>query len=96
MCGYRRNEERIMGKLDEKTAVITGGTSGIGLATAKLLAREGAHVFITGRRADALAKAEAEIGTNVTPVQSDPNTSTPRSTPTSAARSSPCRRRCHC
>ncbi|OPF82623.1 oxidoreductase [Streptomyces antioxidans] len=60
-----------MGKLGGKTAVVTGGTSGIGLATAKRLADEGAHVFITGRRTEALAKAEAEIGQNVTGVQGD-------------------------
>ncbi|MGW6407814.1 SDR family NAD(P)-dependent oxidoreductase [Streptomyces vinaceus] len=60
-----------MGKFDGKTAVVTGGTSGIGLATAKRLAAEGAHVFITGRRTGALAEAEAEIGSNVTSVQGD-------------------------
>ncbi|MEW2134158.1 glucose 1-dehydrogenase [Streptomyces sp. NPDC005435] len=60
-----------MGKLDGKTAVVTGGTSGIGLATARRLAAEGAHVFITGRRPEALAKAEAEIGPNVTGVPGD-------------------------
>ncbi|MCM2422639.1 glucose 1-dehydrogenase [Streptomyces sp. RKAG293] len=60
-----------MGKLNGKTAVVTGGTSGIGLATAKRLTAEGAHVFITGRRPDALAEAVAEIGANVTAVQGD-------------------------
>jgi NAD(P)-dependent dehydrogenase (short-subunit alcohol dehydrogenase family) len=58
-------------RLDGKIAVITGGTSGIGLATAKLFAAEGAHVFITGRNADALKAAEAKIGGNVTSVQAD-------------------------
>lgn len=60
-----------MGKLNGKTAVVTGGTSGIGLATAKRLTAEGAHVFITGRRPAALAEAAAEIGANVTAVQGD-------------------------
>ncbi|MBV1947606.1 SDR family NAD(P)-dependent oxidoreductase [Streptomyces sp. BV129] len=60
-----------MGKLDGKTAVVTGGSSGIGLATAKLLADEGAYVFVTGRRPAELAKVEAEIGANVTTVQGD-------------------------
>jgi NAD(P)-dependent dehydrogenase (short-subunit alcohol dehydrogenase family) len=58
-------------RLDGKIAVITGGTSGIGLATAKLFAAEGAHVFITGRRLDALRAAEAEIGGNVTGIQAN-------------------------
>src|SRR6202158_3044056 len=61
----------IMGKLDGKVAVITGGNSGIGLATAKRFVREGAQVFITGRRASDLEKAVKEIGRNVTPFQGD-------------------------
>ncbi len=60
-----------MGKLDEKVAVITGGNSGIGLATAKRFVKEGAQVFITGRRAVDLEKAVNEIGGNVTPFQGD-------------------------
>src|SRR5713226_8728232 len=60
-----------MGKLDGKTALITGGNSGIGLATAKWFAKEGAYVFITGRRDAELAAAVKEIGKNVTGVQGD-------------------------
>src|ERR1700722_4169304 len=60
-----------MGALDGKVAVITGGNSGIGLATAKRFVREGAYVFITGRRQSELEKAKAEIGRNVTTVQGD-------------------------
>ncbi|MFF5140682.1 SDR family NAD(P)-dependent oxidoreductase [Streptomyces sp. NPDC013157] len=60
-----------MGQLDGKTVVITGGTSGIGLATAHRFAQEGAHVYITGRRKEALDQAAEEIGGNVTPVQAD-------------------------
>jgi len=58
-------------KLAGKIAVITGGSSGIGLATAKLFVQEGAYVFITGRRQAELDKAKAEIGKNVTTVQGD-------------------------
>jgi NAD(P)-dependent dehydrogenase (short-subunit alcohol dehydrogenase family) len=58
-------------KLTEKVAVITGGSSGIGLATAKRFVDEGAYVFITGRRQSELETAVRQIGQNVTGVQSD-------------------------
>jgi NAD(P)-dependent dehydrogenase (short-subunit alcohol dehydrogenase family) len=60
-----------MGKLDGKVAVITGGTSGMALASAKLFVKEGAYVFITGRNQDKLDAAISEIGGNVTGVQGD-------------------------
>lgn len=60
-----------MGKLQGKVAVITGGTTGIGLATAKLFVREGAYVFITGRRQKELDDAVKAIGRNVSGVQGD-------------------------
>ncbi|MGN6128010.1 MAG: SDR family NAD(P)-dependent oxidoreductase [Humibacter sp.] len=60
-----------MGKLDGKVAVITGATDGMALAGAKLFVREGAHVFITGRRQNALDDAVRQIGHNVTGVQGD-------------------------
>lgn len=60
-----------MGKLEGKTALITGGTSGIGLATAKVFVHEGATVFITGRRERELEEAVKEIGRSVTGVQGD-------------------------
>ena len=60
-----------MGKLAGKVAVITGGSTGIGLAAAKLFVEEGAYVFITGRRKKELDAAVNEIGSNVTGVQGD-------------------------
>jgi NAD(P)-dependent dehydrogenase (short-subunit alcohol dehydrogenase family) len=61
----------IMKKLEGKIAVITGGSSGIGLATAQQFVTEGAHVFITGRRQSELDEAVKQIGENVTGVQGD-------------------------
>lgn len=61
----------IMARLSGKVAVITGGSTGIGLAAAKRFVKEGAYVFITGRRQAELDKAVAEIGSNVTAVQGD-------------------------
>jgi NAD(P)-dependent dehydrogenase (short-subunit alcohol dehydrogenase family) len=58
-------------KLQGKVTVITGGTTGIGLATAKLFVKEGAYVFITGRRQKELDEAVKAIGSNVTGVQGD-------------------------
>jgi NAD(P)-dependent dehydrogenase (short-subunit alcohol dehydrogenase family) len=60
-----------MGKLDGKVAVITGGSAGMALAGAKLFVDEGAHVFILGRRKEALDAAVKLIGRNVTAIQGD-------------------------
>jgi NAD(P)-dependent dehydrogenase (short-subunit alcohol dehydrogenase family) len=60
-----------MKKLENKVAVITGETSGMALATAKLFVKEGAYVFITGRRQKELDEAVKAIGSNVTGVQGD-------------------------
>lgn len=60
-----------MSKLEGKVAVVTGGSSGIGLAIARRFIDEGAHVFITGRRAEELEKARALLGAGVTAVRGD-------------------------
>ena len=62
-------DEKMAGKLDGRIALVTGGTSGIGLATAKRFVAEGAYVFITGRREKELASAVESIGESVTGVQ---------------------------
>src|SRR5215475_7090231 len=64
-------EEESMHRLEGKIALITGGNSGIGLATAKQFVHEGAYVFITGRREPELADAVKQIGKNVTGVPGD-------------------------
>jgi NAD(P)-dependent dehydrogenase (short-subunit alcohol dehydrogenase family) len=65
-----------MAKLAGKIAVITGGNSGIGLASAKLFAAEGAQVIITGRRKDAVEQAAAEVGQGALAVIGDVSIST--------------------
>ena len=70
-AAHNTREEKHMGKLDGKIALVTGANSGIGLATAKRFVSEGAYVFITGRREADLAAAAREIGKNVAAVQGD-------------------------
>jgi NAD(P)-dependent dehydrogenase (short-subunit alcohol dehydrogenase family) len=60
-----------MGRLDGKVALVTGGTSGIGLATAKLFVTEGAHVYVTGRHQGKVDEAVKKIGKDITGVQGD-------------------------
>jgi NAD(P)-dependent dehydrogenase (short-subunit alcohol dehydrogenase family) len=60
-----------MGKLDGKIALITGGSTGIGLATAKLFQSEGAQVVVTGRNAAAIAAAQKELGSRALALESD-------------------------
>jgi NAD(P)-dependent dehydrogenase (short-subunit alcohol dehydrogenase family) len=60
-----------MPKIEGKVALVTGGSTGIGLAAARRFVDEGAYVFITGRRQAELDKAKAELGANVTTVQGD-------------------------
>lgn len=60
-----------MSKLDNKIALVTGGTSGIGLATVQELVKEGAYVFITGRLESALDEAVKVIDRNVTGIKAD-------------------------
>ena len=59
------------GKLEGKIALVTGGSSGIGLATAQQFVSEGAYVYITGRRQSELDKAVKTIGSNITAVRAD-------------------------
>src|ERR1700733_4230494 len=65
------SEGKVMGKLEGKVAVITGGSSGMALASAKRFVEEGAYVFITGRRQEQLDEAVKLIGRNVTGVRGD-------------------------
>lgn len=67
---YPKSENKA-GKLNGKIAVVTGGATGIGLAAARLFVKEGAYVFITGRRQKELDEAVNAIGSNVAGVQGD-------------------------
>lgn len=75
-AGVCASGRRDMNALGGKTAVITGGSSGIGLATARRFAAEGAHIYIVGRRQAELEKARASLGKDVTAVQADVTSAT--------------------
>src|SRR5258706_5521370 len=66
----QKGNQKVM-RLEKKVALITGGNSGIGLATAKQFVKEGAYVFITGRRKEELAAAVEEIGRKITGIPGD-------------------------
>ncbi|MGC4048787.1 MAG: glucose 1-dehydrogenase [Paludibaculum sp.] len=65
------SEPRTPGKLEGKIALVTGGSSGIGFATARQFVREGAFVYITGRRESELNRAEAELGGQAKAIRAD-------------------------
>ena len=75
---------KLEAKLEGKIALITGGSSGIGLATARRFVAEGAYVFITGRREAELAAAAKDIGKNIRALRGDvsPRRSRPHRRPT--------------
>src|ERR1700736_227516 len=76
----RKLEDQLMSRLDGKIAVITGGSSGIGLATAQRFVQEGAYVFITGRRQSELDKPKALTGAGFPPFAVDSTNSADQDT----------------